>query len=373
VPENIALAITALAAVCAYYGFAWLLVGRDPEPGVLIPSYDPPRNLSPAMLRYVWKERFDDRTFWAGVMSLVAQGLATMHAENGATRLRPTEAANRKLALPEEEQILVDRLLRGHSRKGAIISMLDPRAGVAASDMAASLHKSAVGRWFQENQIYMTVGIGLSMAALFAVAQPRRLEQWGGLLLALALMAPSAFYLFFLTMRVRDLCRALRQKFDATVLRRGAILLCFIASCLAGMILGGVVIGGDFGSSLIVVAVFLTILNVLQMQWMKAPTRDGARLLTEIEGFRLFLKSVERLPMQRSDAPSNKTGLYEEYLPYALALEVEQAWSDQFLALASTFHQNAGLPGAESFYLGMWDGKPVEIVYRPEAPKGRTF
>jgi Predicted membrane protein (DUF2207) len=114
-------------------------------------------------------------------------------------------------------------------------------------------------------------------------------------------------------------------------------------------------------------------LNVLQLQWMKAPTQDGEKLLTEIEGFRLFLESVERLPMQRSDAPSDKAGLYEKYLPYAVALEVEQAWGDQFLALASTFHQNAGIPGAESFYLGMWDGKPVEIVYSPERPKGRAF
>jgi hypothetical protein len=122
-----------------------------------------------------------------------------------------------------------------------------------------------------------------------------------------------------------------------------------------------------------VVTIFLTLLNVLQAQGMKAPTQDGMRLLTEIEGFRLFLKSVERLPMQRADAPSDKAGHYERYLPYAVAREVEQAWGDQFLALASTFHQNAGLRGAASFYLGMWNGKPVEVVYKAELPKGRTF
>jgi hypothetical protein len=106
-PGNVTLAVTAVVAVCAYYSFAWLLFGRDPKAGVLIASYEPPRNLSPAMIRYVWKERFDDRTFWAGVLSLVAKGLATMHTENGATQLRPTEAANRKQSLPDEEQILL--------------------------------------------------------------------------------------------------------------------------------------------------------------------------------------------------------------------------------------------------------------------------
>jgi len=372
-PGNVALAITAVVAVCAYYVFAWLLFGRNPKAGVLMASYEAPRNLSPAMLRYVWKERFDERTFWAGVLSLVAKGLATMHAEDGTTHLRPTEAANGKQPLPNEEQILLDRLLRGRPRKGIVISMLDSRTALAASDMAASLHQAAVGRWFQENRAYVTGGACLSIAFLFAVAQPRRLEQWGVLVLALAMMAPSAFYLFFLAMRARDLCRSLREKFDATLLWRGVGLFGLIASCIAGIVLGCVVLGGDFGWPLILVAVFLTILNALQLQRMKAPTQDGGKLLTEIEGFRLFLKSVERLPMQRSDAPSDKAGLYEKYLPYAVALEVEQAWSDQFLALASTFHQNAGLPGAEAFYLGMWDGKPVEIVYKPEPTKGRAF
>ncbi len=221
--------------------------------------------------------------------------------------------------------------------------------------------------------MFVTGGICLSVAALFAVAQPHRLEQWGVVVLALAMMAPAAFYLFFLTMRARDLCRSLREKFDVTLLWRGVGLLGFMVSCIAGIVLGAVVLGGNFGWPLIAVAAFLTILNVLQLQWMRAPTPDGGRLLNEIEGFRLFLKSVERFPMQRPEAPGDKVGLYERYLPYAMALEVEQTWGDQFVALASTFHQNAGLPGAESFYLGMWDGKPVEIVYKPEPPKGRAF
>lgn len=77
--------------------------------------------------------------------------------------------------------------------------------------------------------------------------------------------------------------------------------------------------------------------------------------------------------MQRVDEPSNHAGVYEKYLPYAVALEVEQAWGDRFVALASTYHENAGLPGAEAFYLGMWNGKPLEIIYKPEAPRGRSF
>jgi hypothetical protein len=350
-PGNVTLALTAVVAVCGYYLFAWLLFGRDPKIGALVASYEPPRSLSPAMIRYVWKQCFDDRTFWAGILSLVAKGLATMQAENGATRLQPHPSANAKQSLPLEEQILLESLLRGKPRKGIVITLLEPRTALAASDMSAALHQSAVGRWFQENRNYVTAGTCLSMIAVLAVAQPRRPEEWGVLGLAFALMAPAAFYLFLLTMRARDLFRALRQKFDPAILRRGSVLFVFIVSCVASIVFGDVVLAGNFGWSVIAVAPFLTILNVMQLQWMKAPTRDGASLMTEIQGFRHFLKSVEHLPMQRSDAPSDKAGLYEKYLPYAVALEVEQEWGDRFLALASTFHQNAGLPGAESFVL----------------------
>jgi len=38
-------------------------------------------------------------------------------------------------------------------------------------------------------------------------------------------MAPGAFYLFFVSLRVWDLLRALRQNFDRAVLRRETLLL----------------------------------------------------------------------------------------------------------------------------------------------------
>lgn len=365
-PGNIPLAVTAVVAVCAYYLFAWLFVGRDPKIGVLAPTYDPPRGLSPAMIRYVWKQRFDDRTFWAGILSLVAKGLATLQAENGSTLLRPLPAANAEHSLTPEEEILLSRLLRGKTRNGIAINMQDLHTWLAATDMAVSLRQRAVGRWFRENRIYVSVGLGLSALAVVAVAQPRRLEEWGVLGFSFALMAPSAFYFYFLAMRAKDIYRALRQHISGVVLRRGFTFLFFATCCIAGIVFGSVVLAGNFGWPLIVVAIFLAILNLLQLRWMIAPTTDGAKLLTEIEGFRLFLQSVEHRPMYRSDAPGERAGLYERYLPFAIALEVEQAWSDQFLALASTVHQEGCIPGTESFYLGMWDGKPIEIVYVPQ-------
>jgi hypothetical protein len=64
--------LPSILAVLLYYTMAWIKAGRDPARGVQTTIYEPPRNLSPAMLRYVWKQSFDDRTFWAGALSLIS-------------------------------------------------------------------------------------------------------------------------------------------------------------------------------------------------------------------------------------------------------------------------------------------------------------
>ena len=366
------LAITAILTVCAYYSIAWFLFGRDPKIGTIVPLYDPPRQLSPAMLRYIWKKNFDDRVFWAGVLSLVAKGLATLHQEDGLAKLRACTPSARA-DLPNEEKILRDELVRGHTRKGVSISMVDPRTMLAVSDMASSLRCDAVGHWFTENRGFVIAGVALSAIALCIVAGPQNREQWGVLALGLAVMSPGAFYLFFLSLRAWDLLRAARGDCDRAVLRRGTLVFAMLVPCLAAITLGAVVLGATFGRLFLATALFLAVLNILLFQWMKAPTLQGAEVLTEIEGFRLFLKSVERLPMQRLEPPGEHAGLYEKYLPHAVALEVEQTWGDRFVALTSTSHENAGLPNAESFYLGMWNGKPLEIIYKPEPVKGRAF
>ena len=364
--------LTAAVAVGAYYLIGWLLFRRLCRLGTVVLLYDPPRQLSPAMLRYIWKESFDDRTFWAGVLSLVAKNLATLHSDGDTTLIRATSNTARADKLPSEEKILLNKLVRGHGRNGASLNMLSAKTTLAVRDMAESLRRDAVGRWFTDNRAFLIAGAVLSCAALVLVAAPRNKEQWGALILALAVMAPGAFYLFFISQRLWDVLKAARQNWDWVVLRRGTLFVTMLVPCIAALILGGVVAGGTFGWQAVAAVLFFAVLNAYCFR-IKTPTPEGQKILTEIAGFRLFLKSVEQLPMQRTDEPAEHAGIYEKYLPYALALEVEQAWGDRFVALTSTYHENAGARGAEAFYLGMWNGKPLEIIYKPEASRSRSF
>lgn len=76
-------------------------------------------------------------------------------------------------------------------------------------------------------------------------------------------------------------------------------------------------------------------LNGLFMYLLPAPTRKGQSIRTEIEGFRLYMETAEKLQMNAvkigSDAPPPMTKQrYETFLPYAIALGVEKPWSKHF-------------------------------------------
>src|SRR5262249_6301292 len=151
-------------------------------------------------------------------------------------------------------------------------------------------------------------------------------DQWGALIIGLGIMAPAVFYLVFLCLRVRDLVRALRAGGQGFIVRRSILLFVFIVPCLMGILVGGIVIYFNSGWLVLAVTALLLAINLVFTYLVKAPTVDGRKLLDEIEGFRDFLLSVEKLPMDRADSPENKPSLYERYLPYAVALEVEQRW-----------------------------------------------
>ncbi len=356
----------AVALVCSYYLVGWFIVGRDPKPGNIVTRYEPPQGLSPAMLRFVWKETFDDRTFWAGVLSLVAKGLAILEAEGDITLARPTAAANNRSTLPKEEQFLLDRVLNRHGEKGVPMTLLDDETAYEASQMAAALRRAAVGRWFFENRETVIVGAVFSFIPIYFSARPQGWDQWFALGLALAAMAPGAFYLIFLLLRLGDMVRASRKGPRKALVGRALMLFAMIVPCLAALTLGCVVLGATFGWQVLLVTALMVGLDLAFLHLMKAPTAEGRKLLDEITGFRQFLNSVEKLPMDRLEAPTTAPGIYNQYLPYAVALEVEQAWSDRFLAFADTAHEREFLPGSCAFYLGMWDGKPVEVVWKAE-------
>jgi uncharacterized membrane protein len=62
-------------------------------------------------------------------------------------------------------------------------------------------------------------------------------------------------------------------------------------------------------------------------QWLKAPTLAGRRLLDQIEGFKHYLQVAEDDEIALQGAPEFSADIYETYLPYAIALDLENEWT----------------------------------------------
>lgn len=76
-------------------------------------------------------------------------------------------------------------------------------------------------------------------------------------------------------------------------------------------------------------------LNGLFMYLMPAPTKIGEATRRQIQGFRLYLETAEKLQLNAVEVgseapPPMSTARYETFLPYAVALGVEKPWTKHF-------------------------------------------
>ncbi len=87
---------------------------------------------------------------------------------------------------------------------------------------------------------------------------------------------------------------------------------------------------------MIALGALVLVMHVVFAILMKAPTPEGRKLMDEIEGLRMYLGVAERDELKAVSGPDQPPSLdakrYEALLPYAMALQVEQAWTTKFTA-----------------------------------------
>src|SRR5690606_28850942 len=64
-----------LFVIFGYYIFVWVLVGRDPPKGTIIPLFGPPNGFTPAICHYILNMGFRGNTaFTAAMINLAVKG-----------------------------------------------------------------------------------------------------------------------------------------------------------------------------------------------------------------------------------------------------------------------------------------------------------
>lgn len=145
-----------------------------------------------------------------------------------------------------------------------------------------------------------------------------------------------------------------RLKPDYYVSNAGTIALGVATSVAYGAL--AFLVSGGGGVFLIAVLLALALgAHIAAGFLMPAPTARGRALLDQVEGLRLYLGVAERDELRAMPAPGEAPTLdarrYEALLPYALALDVEDAWTAKFTAAVGVAAA-AAAAGAMTWYHG---------------------
>jgi uncharacterized membrane protein YgcG len=347
-----------LLVLLLYYLIVWSAVGRDPAPGVILALYEPPANLSPAGMRYLVRMGFDNKTFAAAILDMAARGFLKISEQAGSYTLTLTGKDDRVLT-PDEKQIAT--ILFGGRSQIWLHTENQQTIHGAVLALQKSLKAAEEKVFFVTNSRYLIVPVALSivvvLAYLLLLGKPQVI---GGVFVS--------FWLTFWTLGVAGLFRkvvqawrsALHSEKGQIISIGGALFLtAFSIPFLFGEIMGFVFLVTFTSISLAIFLLAAAALHILFIYLLKAPTISGRLMLDRVQGFKMFLGKVEGDRLNRTAPPQQTPEVFEKYLPYALALDVEQDWAEQFSGILGAAGTAPGSSPAyvPSFYSGSsWNG-----------------
>jgi uncharacterized protein (TIGR04222 family) len=148
--RNFLAALAGLFLLIAYYVPTWVKHGRDPEEGVIVTRYDPPRGFSPASLRYIRQMYYDDKVMTAAIVNLAVKGYVTIENDDGEHTIHRKAATGALASMAPGEQELFDALFAaGDSVK--LESTNHEVLGGARDAHRKSLKKDYKQHYFQTN------------------------------------------------------------------------------------------------------------------------------------------------------------------------------------------------------------------------------
>ncbi len=327
--DNLHLMVGAVGvvAVLAYYLFAWHAVGRDPEADVVIAHYQPPAGYSPASARFIRRMGYDHKAFAAAVVNLAVKNALTIREDDGEFTLVRKDAEGPELAAGESA--LYRKLFAGADTL-TLETANHKRVAAAIEAHKDSLSRNYEKAYFNANRLWLVPGLLVSVLTLAGyVLLSRDPERELPAVFLAGIVLAAGVHVHSVMRRSSGWAR-LRVILPTLV---ALIFVLFIAAqILSTVTFADLAFGGATTAALVV------LINLVFYQWMKAPTRAGRKLVDRLDGFREYLQVAEQDELNLKHPPRMTPQLFETYLPFALALDVEQQWGERFTREFESLH-----------------------------------
>ncbi|CAN7360406.1 DUF2207 domain-containing protein [Agrobacterium tumefaciens] len=354
--DNLAILLSGggLLAVLFYYLRAWFAVGRDPAKGVVVPRWDAPEGLSPALVNYVDNRGFSGAGWTAlsaSALDLAVKGYVVLEDLKNSIVIRRTEKAA-AADLPTGQKTLLSSI-GGPGETLTIDKAHGAEVEKVGKQFRAAIEKEHSGKYYHSNSGYIFFGIFFSIALIVATLVFGDLDEF-----AIAAVLVFGFFAFFFSILSIGIGRQFSR--GASLRKRiGGIVMLAFAGFVAFSAIGGIAtqilldVTHDTKSLALAAIGGIVLTNALFLFLMGAPTPLGRKLMDGIEGLRTYLTLAEKDRMNMAAAPAMSPQHFETLLPYAVALGVEKPWSRTFETWLATAAAGAAVASyAPGWYLG---------------------
>lgn len=258
--------------------FVWFKVGKAPKKGVIFPQLEPPPGMSSADVGYALQQKYSPQLSSAAIIDM---------------------AVNRCLDIQVNEEGWIFKtptyLFQKRNADDPKYDRYDEQYGFDADDLDGQ--KAEKGRYNSkiagaytklENQLKARIEAEKKQKSTFSIF--RRNDYYIGLsILFWVLFVIAAF----------SWVGVYRTPWP------------FIVSMTSIMVLG-------------------ILIQIIFVKIMSAYTAEGRKLVDHLEGFKRYLSTTEQSIYDKLNPPDENLQLFEKYLPYAVALDIENQWAERF-------------------------------------------
>ncbi len=347
--QNFLVAGGGALVLLAYFIVTWLRVGRDPDLGVVIPLYTPPEGYSPASMRFVREMGYDHQTFGAAVVNMAVNGYLKIKEDKAG--IFTLEKSGKTPTLAPGEAAIASALFDGSNHKIRLHRTNHSKLAKALEAHKRSLKRNYEKIYFNTNSGFIIPGVLITLALLglgFLIAGSEEKRVLGAFMVVW--LSGWSFGVFKLSIGLYQAWRdAFSSGIGSYVAAIGGTL--FALPFFAGEVFGIGMLTQAISLPFTLMLLLAIAMNVLFYEWLKAPTLAGQRLLQQVEGFRQYLSIAEQDELNLKHPPEKTPELFEAYLPYALALGVEQQWAERFSQVLASVGQDG-----HSYHPGWYSG-----------------
>lgn len=375
-------AITWPLLVLLFFLPAWLLLGRDPPLGTVVPLFDPPEGMEPGMAALVRNMEVVPSCLTSNLTQLAVQGYIKFGFDPGGDVLI-SKAQKSPSQLAQPLSMLWNQLFLNKKTSFSVSRTNAQKTPLASAYMkTADYYEKKSKKLYERHQAigYLVFLLMLVCVLLLSDSYPfARLDASNMAVRSLVFLIdelsfsvnnalgfallpgidPSNLLVFFSFFLVSNLVfvnwgvkwlKKSREKWygaaHKALMFAGGV--CFVLLGLGDNLF---LLKADICLT-VVLALTYALFYLFAVKLMPVRSKEGTELLRQVEGFAMYV-TAEKEFLAQMNAPEDTLERYEEILPYAIALDVADAWNARFKPILEQSELSWG-PDAEMALVALY-------------------